>query len=256
MKNYGKFIIIGIILILLIPIFGFGEDEYEERELLMGILETTGANFEEGDICLGGTILDRFIGTLEIKDIGYSIRDMLNIGTDGSHKNYYWEDLIEDDGFIQFTVQGLDGYNNFVTITLSSYKDVEYGSGETTLFINFINREKFDKINDIILEVEKFFDEYNKPVNITTCIIGSFDDKVDAKRNEEKILEVTELIEGYVVEEYKEDDILSFSIFTPYIEEYVFTGNKKMNLNIAVRFSEYDNKTYIWIGTPIITIGY
>ncbi len=53
-----------------------------------------------------------------------------------------------------------------------------------------------------------------------------------------------------------EDDILSFSIFTPYIEEYIYTGSRKMNLNIAIRFNEYEDKTYIWIGTPIITIGY
>ena len=29
-----------------------------------------------------------------------------------------------------------------------------------------------------------------------------------------------------------------------------------MNLNIAIRYNEYEEKTYIWIGTPIITIGY
>jgi len=50
-----------------------------------------------------------------------------------------------------------------------------------------------------------------------------------------------------------EDDILSFSIFTPYIEQYIYTGSRKMNLNIAIRFNEYEDKTYIWIGTPIIT---
>ena len=29
-----------------------------------------------------------------------------------------------------------------------------------------------------------------------------------------------------------------------------------MNLNIVVRNNEYEKKNYIWIGTPIITIGY
>jgi hypothetical protein len=29
-----------------------------------------------------------------------------------------------------------------------------------------------------------------------------------------------------------------------------------MNLNIGIRFNEYEGKTYIWIGTPIIAIGY
>lgn len=104
--------------------------------------------------------------------------------------------------------------------------------------------------------MEKIFDEYGKPVNITTCVIGTFDGYMDLRENEKRILGVARAIKGKIVEEYKEDGVLSLSIFTPYIEEYVFTGNKKMNMNIAVRFNEYEDRTYIWIGTPIITVGY
>lgn len=256
MKGLGKFLIIGIIVALLIPIFGFGQDEYEERDLLMGILEESGATFLEGDISLGGTILDKFLGSLEIRDIGYSVRDSLNVVDNSYQDSHYWEELIEEDGFVQFIMQGFDQWDNLVTITLSSYKDVEHGSGETTLFVNLINNKQFVEINDIIVRIEKIFDEYDRPVNITTCVVGSFDERVDLMKTEKDLSEIVKMLDGYVVEEYREEDILSLSIFTPYIEEHVFTGNNKMNLNIAVRFSEYDNKTYIWIGTPIITIGY
>ena len=94
------------------------------------------------------------------------------------------------------------------------------------------------------------------PVNITTCVIGTFDGYVDLKENEKKVVEAAKMVKGKIVEEYKEDSLLSFSIFTPYIEEYIYTGSNKMNLNIALRYNEYEDKTYIWIGTPIITIGY
>ena len=265
MKKINKYLIMGIILFLLIPIFGFSENKYEERDLLMGVLEETGATFSEGDISLGGTILDRFIGYEEIVDIGYTIRDELDIQyTELENDNlntemeddYYWEEIVEEEGFIQLTMQGLDRYNNLVTITLSSYKDIDQGPSETYLFINLINRKQFVEINDIIEKVEKIFDEYEKPVNITTCVMGTYDGQIDLKENEKKILGVIKTIKGSIVEEYKEDGVLSFSLFTPYIEEHVFTGNNKMNLNIAIRFNEYEGKTYIWIGTPIITIGY
>ena len=67
---------------------------------------------------------------------------------------------------------------------------------------------------------------------------------------------MTEDVKGRVVEKYEEDGIVSYSIFSPLIDEYIYTGNRKMNLNIALRYSELENKTYILIGTPIITIGY
>ncbi len=79
-------------------------------------------------------------------------------------------------------------------------------------------------------------------MNITTCVMGTYDGQIDLKENEKKILGVIKTIKGSVVEEYKEDGVLSFSLFTPYIEEHVFTGNNKMNLNIAIRFNEYEGK--------------
>ena len=250
MKNYKKFILLGIIFSLSIPVFGLCEGKPEKRDLLMGVLEETGAMFLEGDIDVGGTIFDRFIDEEEMEEIGYKIKDQLELEDD-----CYRED-IEEDGFIQLTVQGSDSYNNFVTFILSSYEDVEDSHGETSLFINFIKREQFVEFNDIIKRVENIFEEYDQPVDITTCIVGTFDEKFNLEEKEKELLKVTKAIKGKVVEQYIEDDILSFSIFTPYIEEYIYTGSKKMNLNIAIRFNEYEDKTYIWIGTPIITIGY
>lgn len=250
MKNYNKFILWGIIFSLFIPIFGLCEKKSKEKDLLIGILEETGAVFLEGDIDMGGTIFDRFIDKEEMKEIAHKIGFKLEL-----EEEYYWED-IEDDGFIQLTVQGSDSYNNFVTFILSSYEDVENSHGETSLFINFIKREQFVEFNDIIERAENIFDEYNQPMDITTCIIGAFDEDFNLEEKQKEVFKVTKTIKGKVVEQYVEDDILSFSIFTPYIEKYIYTGSRKMNLNIAIRFNEYEDKTYIWIGTPIITIGY
>ena len=50
--------------------------------------------------------------------------------------------------------------------------------------------------------------------------------------------------------------ITSYTVFTPYIDNYIFFFRKRVNLNLAIRYNEYENRTYIWIGTPIITTGY
>ena len=251
MKNYNKFILWGIILFLLIPVFGFSHKKEEDKDLLMGILDKTGANFLEGDINIGGDILDRFIGVEEITDIGEELISQLDI--ERSSMAY---DITEKDGFIQLMVQGFDDDDNIATFTLSSYEDIDESFGETSLFINLINSLQFLENNDIIYKIESFFDKYDKPVNVATCIVGTFDGELNLKEKEKDIFEVTKSIKGKIVEKHIEDNLLSFSIFTPYIEEYIYTGDKKMNLNIALSYNEYENKTYIWIGTPIITIGY
>ncbi|HNU80805.1 MAG TPA: YwmB family TATA-box binding protein [Bacillota bacterium] len=30
----------------------------------------------------------------------------------------------------------------------------------------------------------------------------------------------------------------------------------KVNVQLAMRYSSYDDRTYIWIGTPLIPMGY
>lgn len=266
MKNVKRFLLLGIIVALLIPIFGFGEKKYDEKDLLVGILEEVGANFQEGDINMGGTIIDRFVSIEEIEDMAVTIRSLLEIkgeslldeNMEGIDKegDYYYQNLITEEGFIQLIVQGYDKHDNLVTFTLSSYDDIDEGVGETCLFINLIKRVQFVEINGIIEKVESFFKQYDKLMNVTTCIVGTFDGDIDLNDKEKTILNTTKLIKGKVVEKYNDGDALSFTIYTPYIEEHIYTGDKKMNLNIAVRYNEYEDKTYIWIGTPIITIGY
>lgn len=266
MKNYKKFLLLGIILSLLVPISGLCEEKVEERDLLMGILEETDATFLEGDINIGGAIIDRFIGENEIREIGEDIRILLDIqGTlrigqnvfdEGLEGDYYSEEITGEEGFIQLMVWGFDTHHNLVTFILSSYEEADVGLGETSLFINLIKREQFSDFNGIIEEIENIFKEYNKPVDITTCIVGTFDGKLTLEEKEEKIIRAIKVAKGKTIEKYEEDTVVSFSVFTPYIEKYIYTGNKKMNLNIAARYNEHEDKTYIWIGTPIITIGY
>ncbi|MBZ2174913.1 YwmB family TATA-box binding protein [Schnuerera sp. xch1] len=266
MKLYKKFIILGIIIVLLFPTLGVNRRKNSEIELMMEILEKTDATFKEGDISLGGVILDRFVEKDEMLDFKDRIRNELGIKgilidrkiVQGKELtgDYYWEEKIEEDGFNQIMVQGVDKKNNLVTFTLSSYSYEKDNSGETSLFINLISNNPFVENNDIMLKVEKIFDEYDKSMNVTSCIVGTINDNMNMGKNEDKILAATKTVNGKIIEQYKDDDTLSFSIFTPYIDEYIYTGENKMNLNIAMRFDEHENKTYILIGTPIITIGY
>jgi len=264
MKLIKKIALLGIILISLSLILGLKPQKQDKLELMMEILRRTDASFIEGDISLGGAISNKMLNMEEMEEIGESIKDELNIQgsllngqftcIDQLKEGYYSKEYIQDDGFNQLMIQGIDDKGNFVTISLSSY-EIE-GSGETSLYINLINSEHFTENNDIILKVQKIFDEYDKFINVTSCIVGSIDGNIDLETNKKKVLDITRDLKGKVVEKYEEDGIVSYSIFSPLIDEYIYTGSRKMNLNIALRYSELENKTYILIGTPIITIGY
>lgn len=58
------------------------------------------------------------------------------------------------------------------------------------------------------------------------------------------------------VEGMEDENIISVSAYSSKLKEYIKLGSEKINLNVAIRYSSFDDKTYIWVATPIIAIEY
>jgi len=57
-------------------------------------------------------------------------------------------------------------------------------------------------------------------------------------------------------DEMKDVNILSTTGYTEKLSDYIKYGEEKINVNASVRYSEYDDKTFVYIGTPLITLEY
>ncbi len=260
-----KFIIFAIILFLLIPTITTAGRKHSEEYVLGGILEKLQGDFLEGDLNMGGIILDEFISQETMEYMGEQVRDLLGIVGEEVDINrditdlegqYYTREIIYEKGFNQMSIYGYNSNGNIVTAIIASYLSPEMNKGETTLFINLIKDKQNFSINGIIDRVEGLFNDYGKPLEITTCIIGTIEGQLIKEDLTKEVLKALKRYKGKVVEEYVDSSILSYTAYTPLIESSIFSGEKKVNLNLAIRYNEYEDKTYIWIGTPIITTGY
>ena len=63
---------------------------------------------------------------------------------------------------------------------------------------------------------------------------------------------VTE-IDGRVTQTMEDDRLISLAGHSPVID---IPPIESINFQIASRYSEYEGKTYLWTGTPLITIEY
>lgn len=59
-----------------------------------------------------------------------------------------------------------------------------------------------------------------------------------------------------VVENYADARMTSVSGFTPEIADRLTPGQKRVNMNMAVRYDSVDKNTHVYIGSPIITTEY
>lgn len=97
---------------------------------------------------------------------------------------------------------------------------------------------------------------YRIKPKVTSCITGSIDGRLETSRLNSICSNIFNKTGASRVEGMSDDKLISVSAYTPAIGESVEVNGNRINLNIAIRFNSYENKTYIWLATPVITTEY
>ncbi|HHX22817.1 MAG TPA: hypothetical protein GX723_02155, partial [Thermoanaerobacterales bacterium] len=70
--------------------------------------------------------------------------------------------------------------------------------------------------------------------------------------------QILENICGYLkisdTEKMKDDYTFNIMAFSPLLSKGVQILDKNYNINIAIRYDSEEDKTYLWIGTPVISL--
>ena len=91
---------------------------------------------------------------------------------------------------------------------------------------------------------------------ISTCLIGWLDGKLMDGECRETLTRAFMVIDAMIIDQLDAGNFSSYTGFTPNVSDWLQVGDKKINLNIAIRYSQYDNRTYVTIASPIITQEY
>jgi hypothetical protein len=104
--------------------------------------------------------------------------------------------------------------------------------------------------------LESYFTAKNVKPKISSCVIGVYDGKLTENEMRAKIADAMSSVKAKEVEGLVSEGLNSISAFSGNINSFVLSNNKKVNMQIAMRYSSYDSKTYIWIGSPLIHVEY
>lgn len=248
--------IISIALIILLSILNYvsaDEMSLKNEDLIVQAFKRTEADFYQLDLNFNGKIYEEYIGIDEIEKLGCDIIKELNITEIKKEIDSVHNDFGETS---QMTIYGKDSTEALITIILYSFYDKYNDKGETNLVVDFVHDHSYKQFREISSKINGLYDNHNIKAEITCCIIGTFEGKLYSDVRIKKITEVLQIVNGSKIEGLFDDSLISVSAYSPDIDTFIFTGNKKMNLNIAMSYNEYEGKTYIWIGSPIIAIGY
>ncbi|HOJ09421.1 MAG TPA: YwmB family TATA-box binding protein [Clostridiales bacterium] len=94
-----------------------------------------------------------------------------------------------------------------------------------------------------------------KPVT-NSCIIGNYQGKIDYINMNEVCKNIFSILGAKKVGNVAQNNLVSVSAYSPAIGNSIKVDRNKSNIDIAVRYNGYEQKTYIWIATPAISMTY
>lgn len=136
--------------------------------------------------------------------------------------------------------------NGYITIRLKDVEDKIYASLTVSQNAHNVN------INNIKQTIFINFIRHRAIPKFSLLVMGRFNGKLTTSEMKEKAIEILKRKRAIFVDGIENENLVSVSAFLPTLEERKKCEDKYINLNIALRYSDLNKCTYIWIGSPLI----
>jgi len=280
-----KYSLLGLIFILLVGLIyntsamatkDITTDMLGEEELLLEAIEAGGFEVEEFNINKSVFIPDVFLTMEELEKKQRDIMDALNIKGEIIYINI---DDILNSGHLDLFEDPLDLQSE--TILVQRVEDTEYneiimfvpnengnvtmikllssvimGKYETYIIVDIVENKRYKEIVEISNGIENILEEYGEKIETTINITGTHLGKLTKTEEKQSQEAIFSFLQAKKIEVLEDKLFTSITAYSPLISSFINYGNNKVNLQLAMRYSEYEDKTYLWIANPLITTTY
>ncbi|MGI6777397.1 MAG: YwmB family TATA-box binding protein [Acetivibrionales bacterium] len=225
---------------------------YSPEEMLLIAFNESGARPVNAEIYFWGRVDDKKYRNIdELESLAQLLSKELGING-GSN---FSTEIVNNDLIQEVIVNGLMDQNRVISlnIQLNKVPDVNgerFVSATVIEDIDHINMERTRK------EVMQALKKFNIDAKVSSCITGNFEGRMDKQQLNDICRNVFEEVGAKKIEDIKDGNLISVSAYSPSIPRFVEVNENRINLNIALRYNSYEDKTYIWLATPVITTEY
>lgn|GEM_PF-2970846 len=97
---------------------------------------------------------------------------------------------------------------------------------------------------------------YGSRPRISQVWIGELPGEMGISERRKTVREILERLDGRMVEGINSDRLISITAYSKHFSGGLKGPNGLFNFNAAIRYNSYEDKTILWLGTPIITVEY
>ncbi len=105
-------------------------------------------------------------------------------------------------------------------------------------------------------KIEGAFGKYGLKAVVNSCITGTYEGDLQDSQLENICRKILDDSDAKKVDSIRQENIISVSAFSPMIEDKLSIDGKNVNLSLAIRYNKIENKTYLWVATPVVNTEY
>lgn len=239
-----KFVFIFLILIIS---FGIVKTNQKKGEQLMVEAFNQSSFKEEQSDINTYSILDRPLNDLDEMEIYFqNVEKQIGAFTDNNF-------IKEESNQMRLLKKIYKSSDAELIIELKTFKSI---SNNSYLTINSILYNSFENLIKVKEQMNTVFENLNLTPKISINITGLYDGDMNYEQKKQITSSIMKQMNANFEEDYNTNKVYSVVGYTKLIDEYIYSEKQKININLALRYNEYENKTYLYLSSPIITTEY
>jgi len=246
--KYLKLFIMSLIISFIIPKISWSQQAFTLEEAFCD----SKADFESAEIVDWSVINREF---MEFEDMeGKRDEILCYFGIDGQNFTTTKE---FDDMYRIIISKGWINSDTFLQIILQSVLlPEEYEKDPQTYMVINITTTDISQVSQLGLQASGAITENGGQSRITTCLTGTFNGKLNEVEKHEIIEAIMKKLQITNMEIVDDEHTLSLVGYSPLLQSGIIICGKEFNFNIAMRYNAEEGKTYIWMGSPVISLEY
>lgn len=146
----------------------------------------------------------------------------------------------------------------FLDVVVTSIKPgPELETGPQSYLVMTITGEKtLEGLPEYYERIKAAVAEAGGRADMSVCISGILPGELDDAQVDSMIAAAFKAAGARAAKPLDGTGFFSGCGYTPRLEQHIEVMGEKVNLNIAARYSDFENKTLIWIGAPVISLEY
>lgn len=143
-----------------------------------------------------------------------------------------------------------------ISVTVKTIHNALLDKYDTLIIADVTQHQYMMNITDIREGIINSLNKYGSSPNVNVCATKYIEGYVDVNRRKDLLHKAFASINAEEVEDMEDENIISICGYSKHLPYSIKSGDRFININLACRYSSFDNKTYFWLGTPVINAEY